>query len=152
MTITPDEALTKGREFVTNLPGEFELTTPDKMIAAEVCVAAFLMDYSAPPEPEASEEPEGETEAADEKDSEPGPLGPVRHAVCAVSPPDAAYTEAYRTVRGPMVRLGVADGPSRFNVVLTPSDARRFAAGILNAADEADGTDALHFGVGSPLS
>jgi hypothetical protein len=46
----------------------------------------------------------------------------------------------------PYVSIGVVEDGLPNVVVLTPTDARKYAAAILNAADEADGTPPLEWG------
>lgn len=85
-----------------------------------------------------------------EKESEEEPstastvaVGPARRVPCSVSPGDYAYVRACKVGQRPAVGLEIgADGESA-QVVLGVRDARAYAAGILDAADEAEG--------GSPL-
>ncbi|OZV74783.1 hypothetical protein CA850_29850 [Micromonospora echinospora] len=141
MTLTPTSALAEAREFVLSLPGAGELDAA--ALAQQINgIATLLLEYAERPAPD----DEIDT------DAEPGPLGALSSVPCTVVPSDSAWVDAYQTVRGKRVRLGLVDGSTRPNIVVTPSDARRYAAGILNAADEADGTSRLLFGIGSPQS
>ncbi|MDG4792686.1 hypothetical protein [Micromonospora sp. WMMD1082] len=122
MSLTPEEALTKGREYVARF-GPFG--DPSEHASRALEVATFLLDYDTP---------------APADDPEPGPLGPKRTVSCADTPADKATVQGgMSTAHGPAVRLSVHGPNGGGLVILTPDDARRFAAGLLDAADEADG-------------
>ncbi|SCL33063.1 hypothetical protein GA0070616_4625 [Micromonospora nigra] len=124
MTMTPEEALAKGREFAVSFGNH---APADDMARVALDTAAWMLE-NADPQP-----------AEDTRD--PGPLGPKREVACADTPTDKATVQGgVSAVHGPSVRLSVASGTTGGGlVILTTADARRFAAGILDAADEADG-------------
>ncbi|MEV1157720.1 hypothetical protein AB0J27_20205 [Micromonospora chokoriensis] len=124
------EELTEG----TPKPG----SAPDR-VAAAIAVASFLLGLD--------EDGEEVDEDADEEPTVSGIVGAVQSVSCCVTPSDGATADAFRGPLGTRVRLGIREGGSRSMVILTPADARRFAAGLLNAADEADGTAGLPFGL-----
>ncbi|TDC29974.1 hypothetical protein [Micromonospora sp. KC213] len=134
VTITPEEALTKGREFVE----EFGLdATSDARARVALDVATFLVEYD---DPQPAEDDEDD---ADGDTGNPGPIGAALAVPCTVDPGDQATTDAYQTVRGKRVRVTVVEDGRRHGVVLTPAAARSYAAGILNAADACDGVKPL---------
>lgn len=73
-------------------------------------------------------------------------VGPTRSVRCAETPTDGVSVRpAVAPNLGPIVALGAVQGGDTAMIALRPSDARRFAAGVLDAADEADGTEPLLF-------
>ncbi|MFD6638311.1 hypothetical protein ACFWDN_21120 [Micromonospora chalcea] len=122
-------------------------TSPERL--AEVReLARFILGEDAPGGADADPAEDGAEEYP-----EPGPLGPLTEVHCSDTPSDLATVQGGRSaVHGAVVRLAVGTAQGGGMVLLTPADARRFAAGLLNAADEADGTAGLAFGTGSPQS
>lgn len=137
-TFTPSTALAFGFGFVDEVgkSGRHRGQAHEEATAA-VEVANYLMTWQAEAEIEA------ETEDAEE-DYVPG--GPVRQVQCTLDGCDVAQVVA--TANGYIGLRVVPDGneEASIGVVLTPTQARQFAAGILNTADEADGTAPLMFG------
>ncbi|MEV0267704.1 hypothetical protein AB0H43_02925 [Hamadaea sp. NPDC050747] len=136
--MTPTEALTEAEQFVSRLTvGAGETSSDVVRTAVALAVAQFLLDNEAYIEPEPTE-----GDVIDTTDSVPA--GPARKVMCAANPGDYAYVRSGRTVGGSgfVGLVNLADGETT-QVVLSPADARRYAAGILDAADEADGTSPL---------
>ncbi|RLK22624.1 hypothetical protein DER29_0461 [Micromonospora sp. M71_S20] len=147
MTMDRSDALAVGMEVIEDADaGAATCGTSPERAAVALEIARFLVGADG-----YDEEADEETEEAAQLDAI-GPLGALASVTCSVSPGDTAAVDAYQTVRGKRVRVVTTDSGNRHTIVLTPEDARRFAAGILNAADAADGTSGLSFGVGSPLS
>ncbi|MFG3710146.1 hypothetical protein [Micromonospora sp. NPDC047730] len=111
-------------------------------------VARFLVGEEELDEGYDEEEPEqGETSIDGPLDlAEATPVGPARRVECIASPGDYAYVRPGKVSGKPFVHIEVhADGETE-SVFLAISEARRFAAGILDAADEAEGgSPLLHF-------
>ncbi|MFI7069566.1 hypothetical protein [Micromonospora sediminicola] len=149
--LTPrEEALATALDFLDEVDqGSSERDGTPARARAALDVARFLLNeeegsevvYVDPAEDGADEYPE------------PGPLGPVYELRCVVSPADmVAVQGGVHPTQGRILRLGFStEGRSDF-LIVSPAEARRLAAGILNAADDADGTAGLSFGVGSPQS
>ncbi|MGC5319299.1 hypothetical protein ACPXB5_11230 [Micromonospora arida] len=103
-------------------------------VAAAIEVAAFLLGL------------DEDGEEVDEDEDAPVISAPATRVSCTVSPGD--YVEVFAEPNDydtPRVRLRVVEGVRPSSVALTPADARSLAAGLLNAADEADGTTPLTF-------
>lgn len=136
-TFTPRAALAFGFGYVDEIGtlGRRRGLAHEEASAA-VKVAEFLMSWQA----------EGEIEAAAEDAPEDYIAGgPVRQVQCALDACDVAQVVA--TANGYIGLRVVPSGneEASIGVVLTPVLARQFAAGILNACDEADGTTPLTF-------
>lgn len=119
-------ALAFGAEFTRELDAQ--------KTADALAVAAFLMEYAPTLTEQAAD--------GDEEDEADGmPTGPLSTVHCLHDPADTIQAAA---VRGEAVGVRiVAGGGDAIGVVLTARDARAFAAGLLNAADEADGSSPL---------
>lgn len=119
-------------------------TAPDR-VAAAVLVAEFLMRDS-----EHGGEELPTAEAADYVSA-----GPARSLECDVTPGDRLFVRGAKAPAGTVGRplIGIeatsSDG-ALVQVVVSPARARTWAAGILDAADEADGTTPLNFVKGDP--
>jgi hypothetical protein len=101
---------------------------------AALSVAAFLMAHAG------AEVVECECEECDEV--EPGmPVGPTYAVRCAVEPSERAEVVGLASGRVGLRYVG-EDGDA-ITLALTAKDARGFAAAILNAADDADGSSPL---------
>lgn len=122
---TAREALAFGAEFVRSLA--------PSGTAEVLAVAAFLMEYAAAG---------FELEADDDEPYESGmPAGPLYDVRCAVTPSEQAQVVGLASGRVGLRTAG-ADGPG-VTLAITAKDARGFAAALLNAADDADGTSPL---------
>lgn len=71
--------------------------------------------------------------------------GPLTFARCAENPADTVGVRSASLRIGNIVAIAVTQNDEQNIVVLSPKDARAFAAGVLNSADEADGTSPLVF-------
>ncbi len=113
-------------------------TAPDRTAAA-MMVAEFLVGE---PQEEVAELPPA---APDDYTS----AGPARLVECEVSPGDRLFVRAARPPAGssgrPLVGIEATANGETAQIVLSPSRARAWAAGVLDAADEADGTTPLNF-------
>ncbi|MDG4801703.1 hypothetical protein [Micromonospora sp. WMMD980] len=134
--MTPDEALIRGREYVAEVAKlTDEPASPDKLADVALSVAAFLVEYG---------EPEADDEAPAQLDiSEAMPAGPARRVMCSATPGDFAYVRSGRVGARPFVHVEVHSDGELAAVALALAEARAYAAGILDACDEAEG--------GSPL-
>jgi hypothetical protein len=121
------EALAFGAEFVKTM-------APADTTQA-LAVATFLMEYAA-----AGVEHEHEPDEADEADGMPA--GPVRYVQCSDTPTDGLQLVG---TKSGWVCVRIVSGGTEVlgGVVLTAKAARSFAAGLLDAADEADGSSPL---------
>lgn len=132
MTTTPQEALEWAEAHVKRMSGTGVHTgTAAERSAAALDVARFLL-YGA----KAADDEEYEEEAE-------GPVGPAYTVESCFGPGDRAYVRAGAQEGSRYVMLMLTADGEHCKVPLSPRDARMFAAGILNAADEAEG--------GSPL-
>ncbi|MEU8655240.1 hypothetical protein [Actinoplanes philippinensis] len=112
-------------------------TAPERTFAA-LAVAEFLLDEHG------GDEGNGEPE--------PGPVepaGPVREIACEVDPGDSLRVVGVKAPDSrsrPCVAFrATAQAGDSVEVIISPTRARTFAAGVLDAADEADGTTPLNF-------
>lgn len=78
------------------------------------------------------------------------PAGPLRRAACIHTPGDEAAIQGIALGNREAVAFTIKAGEETSQVILSPGHARALAAGILNAADEADGTTPLVF-IGSEV-
>lgn len=80
-------------------------------------------------------------------DLPPEARGEITAVPCAFDPEDGASVRRMGAVNNAGTRVAIATvmGDEETAVAVTPADARAFAAAILNAADEADGTVPLRF-------
>ncbi|MEU4568681.1 hypothetical protein [Micromonospora sp. NPDC023956] len=151
MSLTAPEALAAGMllvdEAAAGLPFWKRGTAPERARAA-AHIAAFLLDY---PDGWADEEPEEEAVESAEDDDEIDPddavpVGPARKVMCDASPGDSVYVRAGRSggrTGTPFVGLNVESDGEHRQIYLSPTKARAYAAGILDAADEAEGRSPL---------
>lgn len=85
-------------------------------------------------------------ERANQRSAEDIPAGPIYSARCIDTEGDVVATRGVDHGQyGPVVAVQVRAGADIGTILLKPGPARAFAAGILNAADEADGTQPLMF-------
>lgn len=145
--MTREDALSLGLGHVLavseGLPRNHLGTAPERAAAA-VLVAEFLVRDG---QPEAGAEPT----AADPDDYTPA--GPTRVLDCDVEPGDRLFVRGAKPPSGTLGRplVGIEATSSSgavVQVVVSPARARSWAAGILDAADEADGTTPLNFASG----
>lgn len=131
--MTPIDALSEAVDIVDELTkGASTAGTLAERAGAALEVASFIL---------------GLEEEEDDEDAASGIVGPSQTVECSVTTGDSAKVDAFRGPLGVRVRVSVAEGGNENMVILTPADARRYAAAILNAADEADGTTGLPFGL-----
>ncbi|GAA2843779.1 hypothetical protein Acy02nite_68290 [Actinoplanes cyaneus] len=145
--INPAEALIAGIEVVDAAneaaPGRKRLG-PAEYVRLSLEVADFLAYSQATEEPTSQEQETGDNPPPA---GDAVPVGPTRRVECEASPGDYAYVRAGRaapsTPGRPFVVIeNVMDG-ERASLVLSPAVARSYAAGILDAADEAEGRSPL---------
>jgi len=122
------------------LPRRRRGTAPDR-VAASVMVAEFLIG-------DQEEEPAAPPATPDDY----APAGPARLVECEVTPGDRLFVRAARPSDGtagrPLVGIAATANGETAEVILSPARARAWAAGVLDAADEADGTTPLNFAHG----
>lgn len=114
----------------------------DLIVSLRARLAAALVNTLAPTIPEDVGLEPGDVDPRPETI----PMHPMTRTHCVVDPAD--YAEAVAGVRDDDVRavaVKIAVGGRVGSVVFTPPLARCFAAGLLNAADAADGTVPLNF-------
>lgn len=139
--MTPIDALSEAVDIVEELTkGASTAGTLAERAGAALEVAGFILGL------EEVEDEEGVTDLGTIAGT--GVVGPLTSVECSVTTGDSAKADAFRGPLGVRVRVSVAEGGNENMVILTAADARRYAAAILNAAaDEADGTTGLPFGL-----
>lgn len=139
--MTRDEVLAAGLAFVeeanVGVPRHRQPNTGDR-VALALQVAAFLLA-----EAEAAEVPEATA-------SDYEPAGPGRTLTCDTDPEDKLFVRSATPTTGvagrPIVGFEATSASGAVvQLLASPAKARAFAAGILDAADEADGTTPLNF-------
>lgn len=142
--IDPTEALAVGAQVVSTmswgLPRRKRGTAPEcAQVALEI--ARFLVESTSEVTAESTED---DSEGDGRVDlTQAVTVGPARKVMCAAEAGDYAYCRAGRSQGRPFVGIEISADGERSHVVLTVPEARAYAAGILDAADEAEG--------GSPL-
>lgn len=85
----------------------------------------------------------------EDEDAEPEPLGPLRYVACQAAPGDLVAVRAVGIGERAALVLEARVSDESAKIVLTPTLARQFAAGMLDAADEADGESPLLWAIRS---
>lgn len=138
------DALDQAAAFVERLGGHSFRTGNYARVQAVLDVAAFLLGETA--EPEADTEP---TEGAPYLDpsGERVPLGPARKVMCQMDAGDYVYARAGKINGVPYVAVMIVVDGDPVTAMITPRDARAYAAGLLDCADEADGASPSVYGL-----